>query len=131
MGSQRAMDKMKSIGEKLLELHNMDGSMVREDEKGCWDGALAAWKRAGMPKKMASGPENTTQVKKVIAMMVMEQYNLAFLQEVVGGARDAGREVFSEEDFRLLDSQGFRGSNPDQDLLNRIVSRAEEAASLI
>jgi hypothetical protein len=129
MGGQRAMDKMNSMREKLRELHNLEGSMVREDEKVCWDGALAAWKRAGMPVKRGSGDDSTAQERRIILMMVEEQYNLMMLQELVGKSQDVGRTVFSEEDFGLI--QWVRASDFDPILIEMVVMRAGEAASFI
>ena len=130
MGGERALRKMNDLGEELLKWHNREGSTVREEDKGCWDGGLAAWKRAGMPKKGSRGYE-ATEEGKIIMIMILEQYNFGFVQEVVGRAQDAGRRVFSERDYEALETLEWHVWGIDGELLKVVEERVEEAASLI
>lgn len=120
MGGQRALSKMESLKEGLMELHNEPGSIVADHEKGCWDGALAAWKRVGMPKN-----------QRIYGMMVVEQYNLGFVQEIIGGAQDAGRERFSEEDLKELEECVWEIERLEEGKVGIVQNRAAEAAALI
>lgn len=116
------MDEFK---EELLKWHNREGSTVRQEDKGCWDGSLAAWKRAGMPKKGSRGYE------EIFESMILEQYNFGFVQDVVGTAQDEGRRVFSEGDFEALEKLVWHVSDTKGELLKIVEESAERAASLI
>jgi hypothetical protein len=130
MGGVRALNHMRHIGDQLKHLHNQEGSKVREEEKGCWDGALAAWKREGMPKRSEQGHAATEQ-GKVIMMMLIEQYSFGALQHIAGTAQDAGRSVFSEEDFGLLERMNLRYSGFDAELLGELEEQAAQAAEFV
>lgn len=130
MGGERALTKMASLKGWLVDWHSKEGTTVKEEEKGLLDGALAAWKRAGMPKKGSSGHEATPE-GIIIMCMVLEQYNFALLQEIVGRAQDARREKFSEKDFEELEAFQWQYWTIDSELLKHIEGAAEEAASYI
>lgn len=119
MGGQRALSKIETLKEGLMELHNEPRSTVADDEKGCWDGALAAQKRASMPKN-----------HRIYRMMVIEQYNLGFVQSIIREAQDAGRQRFSEEDFKELEECVWE-IEMEAGKVAIVLNRATEAATLI
>jgi hypothetical protein len=130
MGGERALSKMDELQAELLKWHNREGSTVAEEHKGCWDGGLAAWKRAGMPKKGSRGYE-ATEEGKIIMIMFLEQYNFGFVQDIVGTAQAAGRRVFSKSDYEAFEALTWHFWDIDRELQKIVEERVEEAAELI
>ena len=130
MGGERALRKAESLKVELLKLHNRADSAVREDEKGCWDGCLAAWKRAGMPEKGERGYDSTPE-GILLMSVILEQYNRSELQEVFGRARDEGREKLNELDYLELEQLTFHTYDIVRDELIGIEAGLREAAACI
>jgi len=69
--------------------------------------------------------------QEIYRLIVVEQYNLGFVQNIIGEAQDAGRGRFSEEDLEDLEKLVWEIERLEAGKVAIVQSSAAEAAALI